>query len=149
MKIIPWKIIPFDQRDPGQRGFVFSFYCRGSGYPASELDRHLEAGARVVLGIGRDVDPHNVQKDDPVYGFAAATADGRVIWAYVKMPVEQPDGTRVRFRGEGRGTALLAELGFRRDAPLPVLYDSITARKWAARGWKIVFPDPEPKESHG
>lgn len=143
------KIIPFDVRDPGQRGFVYSHFCRGSGYPATELDRHLEAGAKVVLGVGRDVDPHQVLRDDPIYGFAAATGDGRAIWAYVKMPITLADDTLVRFRGRGRGKALLAELGFQRDAPLPVVYDTPTARKWAQRGWKIVFPGPQSKEHHG
>jgi hypothetical protein len=142
------KIIPFDLRDPKQRRFVFSYFCRGSDRPAKELDRLIDDGARIVLGVGQDVDPHAVQFDDPIYGFAAATADGRVIWVYVQTPVEHASGM-ISFRKQGRSKALLAALGFQRDAPVPVLYDTRAARRWAERGWQIVFPEPSPKENHG
>lgn len=141
------KIIPFDLRDIEQRRFVFSYFCRGSDRSAKDLDRLIDDGARIVLGVGKDVDPHAVKFDDPIYGFAAATP-ARVIWVYVKLPVEAAEGY-VHFRKQGRAKALLAALGFQRDGPVPVLYDTRAARRWAERGWQIVFPEPQPKENHG
>lgn len=139
------KIVPFNRSVAGQRRFVFSYFCRGTDMPSTVLHRAFLEGARAVVGMGKDVDPDNVTLEDPLYGFAIVTGDGRVLWIYVKVPVTLPNGKVVRFRGQGRAKRLLAALGFTRETPLPVVYDSPAARRWAMRGWKIVFPNPKPE----
>jgi hypothetical protein len=138
------QIVPYHDEATAYRRFVTSSFVLGADQPATELRRFLREGARIVVAIGDEVDPVNPRAEDPFYAWAAATHDGRVLWTYTKpLEFEAPDGTVHRNRGRGVAKQLLAALGFTRETPIPVTYDTRAARRWLARGWHIQLPQPQ------
>lgn len=134
------QIIPYDHDHPKMQRWVFSSFTLGSGGPdqAEVLRKLLRDGARILVAATDD-------DANAWLGWACAHS-GVVVWAYTKTELFLTHGT-VTARGRGVCKAVLAALGFARDEPLPVMYDTPAARRFRARGWRVQLAVPAPPEA--
>ena len=97
-----------------------SSFVAGSSLPYDVLAAHLNNGARAVVLTTSD--------PDMFVGWAAVTANGEVIWTYVKSGAA---------RGRGFATALLRHLGVDTSKTVVALYDSPALQALIRRGKPI------------
>jgi hypothetical protein len=133
-------IIPYDHDNQKMQRFVFTSFALGAGGPdqANLLRHFLRDGARILVNA--------IDGDPDIWKGWACAYKGVVIWAYTKTELMLAGGT-VTARGRGVCKELLTALGFTKDKPVPVRYDTPAARRFRSRGWDVKVERPEPPEA--